>query len=355
MKEKSTNRLTLALLISSIVFITNVIVMLLTILLIYLFANFGIIKTIGNQVLLSGILKFFFFLSLIIGFLLAYLAGRITINPIKQVIDKLDCLANGDFKVRLHFDKVIRKHPSFKQMENSFNRAAEELEHTEMLRSDFINNFSHEFKTPIVSIAGFAKLLRRGNLSEDEKQEYLEAIEEESLRLSDMANNVLSLTRVENQTILTSTSAFNLSEQIRGAVLLLEEKWTQKNINMDLNFDEYTIIANEELLKQVWINLLDNAIKFSYDNDTVAVKIEDKENNLIVAVSNHGKDIPKDSINRIFNKFYQADESHFSSGNGIGLAVVKKICQLHNGQVSVISENGTTTFYVKVPKKTSLN
>ncbi len=343
------NRLALALLISSIVFITNVIVMLLTILLIYLFANFGIIKTIGNQVLLSGVLKFFFFLSLIIGFLLAYLAGRITLNPLKQIIDKLDSLASGDFKVRLHFDKLIRKHPSFKQMENSFNEAAQELEHTEMLRSDFINNFSHEFKTPIVSIAGFAKLLRKGNLSEKEKEEYLEAIEEESLRLSDMANNVLNLTRVENQTILTNIKEFNLSEQIRGAVLLLEEKWASKNINMDLQFEEYNIKANEELLKQVWINLLDNAIKFSYENDTVTINIDQKETNLIIAITNHGKDIPKESIGRIFNKFYQADESHSSYGNGIGLAVVKKICQLHNGKVSVTSANNVTTFYVTLP------
>ena len=347
--DKRTNRFTLALLISGIVFFTNVIVISLTILLIYLFANFGIIKTIGGQVGLPGVLKFFFYLSLIIGFLLAYLAGRITINPIKQVIDKLNCLANGDFKARLHFDKLISKHSSFKQMENSFNRAAGELEHTEMLRSDFINNFSHEFKTPIVSIAGFAKLLRRGNLSEEEKEEYLQAIEEESLRLSDMANNVLNLTRVENQTILTNVSEYNLSEQVRGAVLLLEEKWSSKNIYMDLQFNEYLIKANEELLKQVWINLLDNAIKFSPNNDTVSINIKKKDDDLQVSIANHGKEIPKESIDRIFNKFYQADESHSSLGNGIGLAVVKKICQLHNGEVSVVSENGTTTFTVILP------
>lgn len=131
-----------------------------------------------------------------------------------------------------------------------------------MLRSDFINNFSHEFKTPIVSIAGFAKLLRRGNLTDEQKEEYLEVIEEESLRLSAMANNVLNLTRVENQTILTEVTRFNLSEQIRGAVLLLAEKWTPKNLYMDMQFGEHMICANEELLKQVWINLLDNAIKF---------------------------------------------------------------------------------------------
>lgn len=190
------------------------------------------------------------------------MTGKIILKPIKRIIDQLDRLASGDFKTRLHFGKPIADHPTFKQVEKSFNRAAEELDYTEMLRSDFINNFSHEFKTPIVSIAGFAKLLRRGNLTDEQKEEYLEVIEEESLRLSAMANNVLNLTRVENQTILTEVTRFNLSEQIRGAVLLLAEKWTPKNLYMDMQFGEHMICANEELLKQVWINLLDNAIKF---------------------------------------------------------------------------------------------
>lgn len=192
-----------------------------------------------------------------------------------------------------------------------------------MLRSDFINNFSHEFKTPIVSIAGFAKHASRKPYGRT-KEEYLEVIEEESLRLSAMANNVLNLTRVENQTILTEVARFNLSEQIRGAVLLLAEKWTPKNLYMDMQFGEHMICANEELLKQVWINLLDNAIKFSDPNGTVSVDISDGSECLSISVSNHGKDIPKDRIAHIFNKFYQADESHSSEGNGIGLAVVKK-------------------------------
>lgn len=139
-----------------------------------------------------------------------------------------------------------------------------------------------------------------------------------------MANNVLNLTRVENQTILTEVTRFNLSEQIRGAVLLLAEKWTPKNLYMDMQFGEHMICANEELLKQVWINLLDNAIKFSDPNGTVSVDISDGSECLSISVSNHGKDIPKDRIAHIFNKFYQADESHSSEGNGIGLAVVKK-------------------------------
>lgn len=353
-KKERAGTVALALLISGIVFITNTVVMLLTIVAVYGLAHLGFIETAGGQVGLPGVMKFFFYVSLIIGFLLASLIGKITFKPIKRIIDQLDRLASGDFKARLHFGKPISLHPSFKKIEKSFNRAAEELEHTEMLRSDFINNFSHEFKTPIVSIAGFAKLLRRGNLTDEQKEEYLEVIEEESLRLSAMANKVLNLTRVENQTILTEVTSFNLSEQIRGAVLLLAEKWTEKNLYMDMQFDEHMISANEELLKQVWINLLDNAIKFSEPGGTVTVGILEEDDRYSVSVSNSCKDIPKDCIAHIFNKFYQADESHSSQGNGIGLAVVKKVCELHGGAVSAKSEGGTTTFTVLLPKQQNI-
>ena len=343
-------KLALALLISGIVFIAIMVVILLTIGVVYGLAQLGVIGSPDGQGS-PEFLRFFIYASLVIGFLLAFLTGKITLRPIKRLVNQLDRLANGDFKARLHFGRPIGAHPTFKQVENSFNRAAQELEHTEMLRSDFINNFSHEFKTPIVSIAGFAKLLRRGNLTEKQKEEYLEVIEEESLRLSAMANNVLSLTRVESQTILTDVTRFNLSEQIRGAALLLAEKWTPKNISMEMQFGEQLISANEELLKQVWINLLDNAIKFSRPNGTVSVDISEEGAWITVSVANQGKDIPKDRITHIFNKFYQADESHFSEGNGIGLAVVKKVCELHNGRVFAKSEDGTTTFTVLLPKK----
>ena len=350
-KNERTGRVALALLISGIIFAASILIMLLTIGVVYGLVRFGVIETVGEQVGLPEVLRFFFYVSLVIGFLLACFIGKIAIKPFKRLIDQLDRLASGDFKARLHFGRLIAEHPTFRQVENSFNRVAEELDHTEMLRSDFINNFSHEFKTPIVSIAGFAKLLRRGNLTDEQKEEYLEVIEEESLRLSAMATNVLSLTRVENQTILTEVTRFNLSEQIRGAVLLLAEKWTPKSLYMDMQFDEHMICANEELLKQVWINLLDNAIKFSDPNDTVTVELHEEGERLSVSVSNHGRDIPKDRIAHIFNKFYQADESHSSEGNGIGLAIVKKVCELHGGTVSAASEGGTTTFTVVLPKQ----
>lgn len=288
--------------------------------------------------------------NLTVGCLLSLLIGHIPTKPVNILIDKMNRLASGDFKVRINKAHFFAKHKSIAELTDSFNTMAEELEHTEMLRSDFINNFSHEFKTPIVSIAGFAKLLKRGNLTEQQKMEYLDIIEEESLRLSAMATNVLNLTRVENQTILTDITKFNLSEQLRACVLLLESKWAKKNLEFSMEFPEYYISANEELLKQVWINLLDNAIKFSPEYSTIEIHPDESDDVLTVLIRNFGIEIAKDQQDRIFNKFYQADESHSSEGNGIGLALVRRIAVLHGGTVSVMSEQGVTDFMVTLPK-----
>lgn len=170
------------------------------------------------------------------------------------------------------------------------------------------------------------------------------------MRLAAMATNVLSLTKVENQTILTGVTEFNLSEQIRNCFLLLESKWTKKNITPELDFGEHTIRANEEMLKQVWINLIDNAIKFGDEGSTVRVTITETEKNIFVSIDDTGVEIPPELKERIFQKFYQADESHSGEGNGVGLAVVKAIVKLHNGDVTVSSADRKTVFTVSLPK-----
>ena len=308
----------------------------------------------NTEVLVDALILLLIFIgvSVIVAFVLVLIFGKIPLKPVNQLINEFNSLASGDFKARLHFGKYLSKHKTFREIEESFNELAEELENTEMLRADFINNFSHEFKTPIVSISGLAKLVNKGNLTDEQKKEYLEAIEVESLRLANMATNVLNLTKVENQTILTDTRKINVSEQIRTCVLLLENQWTKKNIGLSLDFEEFKIEAGEQLLKQVWINLLDNAVKFSPEGETVSVEISnDGSKHIIVKIKNAGKEIPKESIDKIFNKFYQADESHASKGNGVGLAIVKKIVELHNGHISVKSDNGETVFTVKLPKE----
>lgn len=277
--------------------------------------------------------------------------GKIPMKPVNRIINKMNQLAAGDYKVRLDFGKPLEKYPVMAELSDSFNRMAEELQSTEMLRSDFINNFSHEFKTPIVSIVGFTKLLRKGNLPEEQQAEYLRIIEMESLRLAQMATNVLNLTKVENQAILTDLTEYNLSEQIRSCILLLIEKWEEKGIEVAVDFQEHTIYANEELMKQVWINLLNNAVKFTPNRGMIEINITRKDGAVTVSIMNTGSEIAPEHQKNIFNKFYQADESHAAEGNGIGLAVVKRITELHKGTVSVSSENGSTTFTVTIPQK----
>lgn len=287
--------------------------------------------------------------SLPVGGLFAVFMSTRPMRPIREMMDGMDKLASGDLSTRIEPGPIMSNYPHFVGLTESFNRMAEQLDHTEVLRSDFINNFSHEFKTPIVSIAGFAKLLRRGNLTEEQRQEYLAIIEEESMRLSCMATNVLNLTKIENQTILTDAITYNLSEQIRSCALLLEDEWTRKDLDLDMEFGEYDIHANEELMKQVFINLLDNAVKFSPQGGKVRVDICRDALMTKINISNNGPEIPAEIREKIFRKFYQGDESHASMGNGIGLAIVRRVIELHKGTVSVESGKGITTFTVTLP------
>lgn len=350
-KRKRKHNLSLTLLIFGVIFAIQFITVLLAMLAVFALVRTGIIPAswtgqpnIGRIILLVAVV------TNLVGLIVIFICTKIPLEPLNRLTEQVDRLASGDFDARLYFGKPLDSHPTFAQLSESFNKMAEALGNTEMLRNDFVNNFSHEFKTPIVSIAGFAKVLKRGKLTPEQQREYLDVIERESLRLSYMATNVLNMTRIENQTILTEVTEFNLSEQIRSCILLLEHKWEAKGLEWRIDFPEYQICANEELLKQVWINLLDNAIKFSPDGGIVEIRIQDELGAISVSIINSGLEIEKENQEKIFNKFYQADESHSSEGNGIGLAIVKRVVDLHQGTVTVSSGNGLTKFTVTLPK-----
>ncbi len=347
-RKERNDRLRFTFFVSASVFFIIFAAIMIAIGLLYLLLELGVIFSLEEEFELWQILLFLAAISMIIGFGLTALLSKIPLKPITLFITQINRLASGDFKARLDFGKTVRAFKQLEQLEDSFNIMARELGNTEMLRNDFINNFSHEFKTPIVSIAGFAKLLKRGNLSKEQQLEYLDIIEVESLRLATMATNVLNMTKVENQSILSDVSAYNLSEQIRNCILMLEVKWSKKNIDFSIDFSEHSITASEELMMQLWINLIDNAIKFSPDGGTIPIEISEDEHSIQVSITSSSS-IPEEQQHLIFNKFYQADESHSSEGNGIGLALVKRICDLHNGSISVKSD-GTTTFTVTIPK-----
>lgn len=346
-KKKNFN-LSLTLVLGLLVFAVLLISLGLSSALTFILIEAGVIGEEFGQDSYSYIVLFMVVASVTLGALASFFGSKIILRPIRRIIKSMDELASGNFNARMEISNSKIK--AFKALSAKFNTLAEELQNTEMLRSDFINNFSHEFKTPIVSIAGLAKILKKGNLSDEDKEQYLSAIEEESIRLSYMATSVLNLTKIENQSILTDLTTYNISEQVRSSILLLEDKWTKKELDLSLDFDEITIEANEELMKQVLINLLDNAIKFSPEKGCVTVNLGELDGVILLSVTNEGEPISKENEKKIFNKFYQADESHSSEGHGVGLAIVKKIVSLHKGEIELTCENGYITFTVALPK-----
>jgi len=283
--------------------------------------------------------------SIIIGLGLAVILGKIILKPLTTITEGMTKLSDGDFKTRID----LGRYDGMKKLTNSFNSLAKELENNELLRTDFVNDFSHELKTPIVSISGLITLMKNENLPEEKRQHYLAIMEEEANRLTQMTSNALYLSKIETQGILTNRDTYNVSEQIRGAVLLLENKWSKKNVEFSLDIDEYTVTANEDMLKQVWVNLIDNAIKFSYQNGIITITAKKEGAMLSIGVENYGPAIPESDYQLIFNKFYQCDKSRSTEGNGIGLSIVKHIVNLHGGDVGVSCQDGKTIFTVTLP------
>lgn len=296
----------------------------------------------------AGVLVALF--SILIGTGLSAGVMSLPLRLLEEYIDMLDRLAKGNFDTRIKIPALLRRFRPFQELEESFNKLAEELGRNEVLRTDFIHDFSHEFKTPIVSISGFAKLLQKGNLSEEQEKEYLEIIRTESDKLSNMAMNVLDMNKLDNVSVLTDITRFNVSEQLRHCVLMLEKKWTEKNQEIDIDLEEHYVSGNEDLLSEVWINLLDNAIKFSPEGGKIIVKVFRRDGIISVEVRNTGEEIPGKDLNRIFDKFYQTDPSHATAGNGLGLSICKRIVELHKGTISVTSTFGLTVFTVNLPQ-----
>jgi len=350
-KTERQSRIALTLLLAGVTFAVELLFLLLLATVVLTLSGTGVLKLeITGAINRPLLIALFVLFCLIVGAGISFLLSRILTGPINKTINTINRLAEGDYKARLEIGKPLNSHPTIIEITDSFNQMAARLDKTEILRTDFVNNFSHEFKTPIVSIMGFAKLLKRGNLTTEEQREYINVIEEESGRLSNMAAGILQLSKIENQRVLGQKRRYNLSEQIRNCVLLLEKKWTEKRLEPELVFDEYEIEADEDLLKQVWLNLIDNAVKFSESGCAFRISIENKDNEIQVHVANTGPDIPAESLPYIFDKFYQADESHSGKGNGIGLAVAKRIVNLHGGEVGVQSGGGKTEFTVTIPQ-----
>lgn len=281
------------------------------------------------------------------------------IRPLKRMTAAMNELARGNFDVRME-PRGRTRVQEIEEFARSFNTAAQELSGTELMRSNFISDFSHEFRTPINSLSGFAQLVRDGGLSFEERDEYLQIIVDESERLSGLSERILALSKMEAVSIVPDVEQVDVAEQIRRAVLLAESKRSGKNIRIDLALDECRVPGNAGYLAQLWTNLLDNAIKFSPDDASVSVALyggrQGEEGRASAAdeavcwISDEGCGMDPETRKHLFDKFYQGDTSHASEGSGLGLALCKKIVDLHRGTIAVHSTQGAgTVFEVRLP------
>lgn len=290
-------------------------------------------------------------ISILSGAAIAVGLSKIFVSPMMKLGDAMRKVAGGDFSVRLDCSSRIR---DVREVYGSFNTMVKELGNTETLQTDFVSNVSHEFKTPINAIEGYASLLQDSQLTDEQKNAYIDKIIFNTRRLSDLVGNILLLSKVNNQTISLKASTFRLDEQVRQSILALESKWEKKEIEFDIDLDEIEYTGYENLLSHVWLNLIDNAVKFSPQNGQIRIRLKQLDGSVTFSIWDNGLPIPKADIDRIFNKFYQGDNSHASEGNGLGLALVRKIVAAAHGTINVTSsEDAGTEFVVALPNSSS--
>ena len=290
-------------------------------------------------------------ISILSGAAIAVGLSKIFVSPMMKLGDAMRKVAGGDFTVRLDCTSKIR---DVREVYGSFNTMVKELGNTETLQTDFVSNVSHEFKTPINAIEGYASLLQDSQLTDEQKNAYIDKIIFNTRRLSDLVGNILLLSKVNNQTISLKASTFRLDEQVRQSILALESKWEKKEIEFDIDLDEIEYTGYENLLSHVWLNLIDNAVKFSPQNGQIRIRLKQLAGSVTFSIWDNGLPIPEADIGRIFNKFYQGDNSHASEGNGLGLALVRKIVAAAHGTINVTSsEDAGTEFVVALPSSSS--
>ncbi len=313
-----------------------------TVLLTYL----GLFPTVGASPFgfLFGILG----ISVVIATFFAYYINDHILRPIRALSDASKTVATGDFNVSIDVRTDIEElNATF----DNFNNMVRELNSIETLRNDFVANVSHEFKTPLAAIEGYTMLLQDDSLDEAERNEYIAKITENTRRLSSLTGDILMLSKLDNQSFASQRSGFRLDEQIREAILTHEMAWTDKEIELDIDLPEISYTGEENLLLQVWLNLMGNAVKFTPKGGCVAVKALESDTAVRVTVSDTGIGMDEATLKHIFEKFYQGDTSHKGTGNGLGLALCKKIVTRIGGSISAESTPGKgSVFTVTLPK-----
>ncbi|RFZ79552.1 sensor histidine kinase [Lacrimispora amygdalina] len=268
---------------------------------------------------------------------------RILKLRMKKILDGITSVAEGDLDVEID----LNNSGEYREMYENFNRMVRELKNTKIEMQNFMNEFSHEFKTPITSIHGFAELLLEENISEDDRKQYLQIILEESQRLASLSQNTLLLSKLDAQEVLTDKKEFELDEQIKKCAILLFREIEKKEIVLNMELAPVTYYGSAELLHQVWMNLISNAIKFTPNGGEITIIMIAVGNQITINISDTGIGMDEETARLIFNKYYQGDSSHATAGFGLGLSIVKRIVDLCKSEIIVTSVPGRgSTFSV---------
>lgn len=261
-------------------------------------------------------------------------------KPVKKILTATDKVANGDFNVELEIEHTLKNYNEYDFIMENLNKMFSELRKSEILKTDFISNVSHELKTPLFVIQSHAKQLEKGGLDKETEQRYAKSIVEASKRLSELISNILKLNKLENQDHVKEKEKINLAESIANTVINFEEIIETKEINLECDLDDVYVISVPSYLEIVWSNLLSNAIKFTDKGGFIRISLKNENSQAIIKFIDTGCGISKEEGKRIFEKFYQAEASRSKEGNGLGLALIKKVIDILGGEISVESEVG---------------
>ncbi len=294
-------------------------------------------------------------LTMLLGGTALYFGTSHFVKPLEEISEIVGEIAKGNFAVSVKRNEARKKDAEYEneldELKANINDMAAELAGMDHMRKDFVSNVSHEMKTPVASMMGFAEMLLEDDLPEEERQEYLELIHEEAARASRLCENMLRMSRLENQALVTKKERVRVDEQIRKTIILLSEKYPEKEMDYVLNLPELTVENDGDLLQQIWVNLIENAIKYSEDRRKIFISGGETPDLFWISIKDEGIGIPADKQNHIFDAFYQCEESHKTEGNGLGLSIVRRIVELLQGEIFCKSkENQGTKMLVKIKK-----
>ena len=306
-----------------------------------------------SKLLIAIIIFIVIIFSAIICSIIDYIRRKIMIGkPLKEILHATELMARGNFNIQLIPIHSYQEYDEFDLIKYDLNKMAKELSKNEMLKNDFISNVSHEIKTPISVIQSYAKALQSDSLEENTRKKYLLNLQESCKKISNLVTNILKINKLENQKLMPSINKFNLSESLTNQILQYEELIEEKNIKLECDIEENVYINSEEsYLELIWNNLINNAIKFTDKNGIINVYLRKINDDYIVKVKDNGCGMDSSTGEHIFDKFYQGDTSHSNKGNGLGLALVKKVIDVLGGTISVESEVGVGSTFTVIIKE----